>query len=91
MKSAIIAALESQYLNKIVYHNYGQIGFGIVTGIDDRDPQKLRLRVKFTRENTPDHIKKYNKRSNRCRCLLPQSVTISTKRYALYNATASQG
>ncbi len=52
-----IAALESQFPGKMVYHNYGQIGFGVVTGIDDRDPLKLRLRVKFTRHNTPEHIK----------------------------------
>ena len=48
--------LEQKYLGKVVYHNYGQIGFGVVTGIDDRDPQKLRLRVKFTRANTPAHL-----------------------------------
>lgn len=80
-----IAALESKYMGKIVFHNYGQIGWGVVTGIDDRDPLKLRLRVKFTRANTPGHIEKYNDRANRCRCLLPQSVTVSKVRYASHN------
>lgn len=82
-----ISALESRFLGKVVYHNYGQIGFGVVTGIDDRDPNKLRLRVKFTRQNTPAHIGKYNNRSDRVRCLLPQSVTVSRARYAEYNST----
>ncbi|ADP02587.1 hypothetical protein GECvBMG_gp224c [Salmonella phage GEC_vB_MG] len=82
-----IAALESQFLGKMVYHNYGQIGFGVVTGIDDRDPLKLRLRVKFTRHNTPEHIKKYDNRADRVRCLLPQSVTVSRVRYEDYNRT----
>uniref|UniRef100_A0AAU8GEX8 Uncharacterized protein n=2 Tax=unclassified Seunavirus TaxID=2494210 RepID=A0AAU8GEX8_9CAUD len=82
-----IAALESLYLGKVVYHNYGQIGFGVVTGIDDRNPLKLRLRVKFTRQNTPAHIKKYDSRADRVRCLLPQSVTVSRVRYADYNDT----
>lgn len=82
---AQIAALESQYLGKMVYHNYGQIGFGIVTGIDDRDPLKLRLRVKFTRSNTPAHLATYDTRAARVRCLLPRSVTISTGRYSGFN------
>lgn len=77
--------LEQKYLGKVVYHNYGQIGFGVVTGIDDRDPQKLRLRVKFTRANTPAHLARYDDRATRCRCLLPQSVTISRVRYGDYN------
>lgn len=82
-----IAALESLFVGKMVYHNYGQIGFGVVTGIDDRDPNKLRLRVKFTRSNTPAHIRKYDNRADRVRCLLPQSVTVSRVRYEDYNRT----
>lgn len=82
-----IAALESKFLGKMVYHNYGQIAFGVVTGIDDRDPNKLRLRVKFTRNNTPAHIKKYDNRADRVRCLLPQSVTVSRVQYGTYNQT----
>ena len=74
-----IAALESKFLGKMVYHNYGQI--------DDRDPNKLRLRVKFTRNNTPAHIKKYDNRADRVRCLLPQSVTVSRVQYGIYNQT----
>lgn len=84
---AKIAALESMYLGKVVYHNYGQIGFGVVTGIDDADPKKLRLRVKFTRQNTPAHIRKYDNRADRVRRLLPQSVTVSRVRYEDYNRT----
>lgn len=80
-----IDALKARFLGKMVYHNYGQIGFGVVTGIDDRDPDQLRLRVKFTRQNTPAHIQKYDNRADRVRCLLPQSVTVSKKRYADYN------
>lgn len=87
MKNATIKQLESKFLGQVVYHNYGQIAFGVVTGIDDRDPNKLRLRVKFTRQNTPAHIKKYNNRADRVRCLLPQSVTVSRVRYAEYNQT----
>lgn len=79
--------LESKYLGKIVYHNYGQIGFGVVTGIDDRDPKKLRLRVKFTRSNTPIHLSHCDDRASRVRCLLPESVTISVNRYGDYNQT----
>ena len=80
-------ALEKEYLGKMVYHNYGQIGFGVVTGIDDRDPKRLRLRVKFTRQNTPAHIEKYDNRADRVCCLLPQSVTVSRVRYEDYNRT----
>jgi len=79
--------LELKYLGKMVYHNYGQIAFGVVTGIDDRNPKELRLRVKFTRNNTPSHIKNYEDRAARVRCLLPQSVTISVNRYGEYNTT----
>lgn len=79
--------LEQKYLGQIVYHNYGQIGFGVVTGVDDRDPQKLRLRVKFTRSNTPSHIDRYDDRTARVRCLLPQSVTVSRVRYVAWNET----
>lgn len=79
--------LENKYLGKVVYHGYGQIGFGVVTGIDDRDPQKLRLRVKFTRSNTPAHLSRYDDRAARVRCLLPQSVSVSRVRYAGYNET----
>ncbi|MBL5841115.1 hypothetical protein I4U30_22900 [Enterobacter asburiae] len=87
MDALIKNALENKYLGKMVYHNYGQIGFGVVTGIDDRDPTKLRLRVKFTRNNTPAHIQKYDNRADRVRCLLPQSVTVSRVRYEDYNRT----
>lgn len=83
--NALSVALESQYLGKIVIHNYGQLGFGVVTGIDTTNPQKPRLRVKFTRQNTPSHIKAYDKRENRVRSLLPQSVTISKGIYQPYN------
>lgn len=79
--------LENKYLGKVVYHGYGQIGFGVVTGIDDRDPQKLRLRVKFTRSNTPAHLSRYDDRAGRVRCLLPRSVSISLVRYADINAS----
>ncbi len=83
--NALTVALESQYLGKIVMHNYGQLGFGVVTGIDTTNPQKPRLRVKFTRQNTPSHIKTYDNRENRVRSLLPQSVTISKGVYQSYN------
>lgn len=83
--TALTAALTSMYVGKIVYHNYGQIGHGVVTGIDDRDPSKPRLRVKFARHETPKHRKVYNDRASRVRSLLPQSVTLSTHKHAHYN------
>lgn len=85
--NALISALTSLYVGKIVYHNYGQIGHGVVTGIDDRDPSKPRLRVKFSRNETPKHRKVYNDRASRVRSLLPQSVTLSTHKHARYNST----
>lgn len=85
--SALISVLADLYVGKIVYHNYGQIGHGVVTGIDDRDPSKPRLRVKFSRHETPKHLKGYNNRANRVRSLLPQSVSLSTHKHAQFNAT----
>lgn len=79
--------LESEFLGKMVYHDYGLVAFGVVTGIDDRNPKELRLRVKFTRSNTPSHIKSYEDRAARVRCLLPESVTVSTGIYGDYNST----